>query len=120
METQPAIAAIIEISVDSENDTYKTKSYIEVAEQFSQENVDLPRDVLLGMVYELEVMSRKIMEKADIDEDEMQEYLKQRKLLTEEVDEEKSLYTKKKNKKDAIDRSIDHLFEDSDEDNAGL
>jgi hypothetical protein len=118
METQPAIAAIIEISVDTETDTYKTSSYIEVAEEFSNENTDLPRDVLLGMVYELELMSKKIMKKAEIDEDEMSEYLKQRKLISEETEDVSPSQAKKK--KDAIDRSIDHLFEDPDEDNTGL
>lgn len=115
MEMQPAIAAIIEILVDSENDTYRTKSYIEVAEEFSNEELDLPRDVLLGMVYELELMSRKIMSKANIDEDELQQYLKQRKLLSEEIEDE---LPRKNKKKDAIDQTIDHLFEETDEDNS--
>lgn len=111
METQPTLSAIIEISVDSENDTYKTKSYIEV----SNDELDLPRDVLLSMVYELGMMSRKLMDNADIDQDELNEYLEQRKLISEEAEEEPP---RKNKKKDAIDQTIDHLFEETDEDNS--
>ena len=105
---KPAISAIIEISIDTDNDTYKTKSYLEVAEEYADDDLDVPRDVLLGMVYELESMSRKIADRTNITVQEYRDYLKQRKLVDEQSIEE----PKFKKKKDVIDQTIDNLFDD--------
>ena len=112
---KPSITTTIEIIMDQNSDTYKTKSYLEVGEEYIDKDIEMPRDILLAMVYELELMAGRITEKANISEDEVEEYIKQRILVSEESNEAPVGKKLKGKKKDAIDRSIDHLFDDDDE-----
>ena len=75
---KPSIAAIVEITIDPDTDTYRSKSYLEVAEEYTKNNINLPRDVMLAMAYELEVILNKITNKADIKDEEMAEYIAER------------------------------------------
>ncbi|HLD91350.1 MAG TPA: hypothetical protein VI911_10095 [Patescibacteria group bacterium] len=103
-----AITVVIEIAIDSSNDTYKTKSFLEVGEEYAKKSEDIPRDVLLSMLYELRLMASRVMKKAEISNDEMDEYLTQRKLVTQiDNDEPPS-----RGKGDIIDQSINNLFGD--------
>lgn len=106
---KPAIAAIVEISIDPNTDTYRTRSYLEVSEEYTNSNAELPRDVMLAIVYELETILNKIVTKADIKDEEIAEYISERQIVGNEEGIIKPL-----GKKDAIDSSIDRLFEDDD------
>lgn len=111
---KPSITTTIEIIMDENSDTYKTKSFLEVGDEYIDKDIEMPRDILLAMVYELELMASRITEKANISEDEVDEYIKQRILVSEENNDDSNTNTKKLKgkKKDAIDRSIDNLFDD--------
>lgn len=100
---EPSIAAIIEISVDLNNDSYHTRSYLEVSKEFAESTNELPRDVLLAMVYELQVMLNNITERANINDSELGTYIKERQIVKK--DEIETV-------KDNIDSVIDNLFED--------
>ena len=108
---KPSVAVIVEITIDADNDTYRTKSYLEVAEEYTKTNKELPRDVMLAMVYELEVILNKITKKADIKDEEIAEYIAERQLVSNEDGDDN---IKPIGKKDDIDSSIDRLFEDDD------
>lgn len=113
----PAIAAIIEISIDAENDTYKTKSYIELSDSYADEEAEMPRDILLSMIFELSRLASKLAEKADASIEEIDEYLTERKLLDlDSTDVEaltlNNMQMPSRKRKDAIDETIDNLFED--------
>ena len=77
-------------------------------EEYAKKSEDIPRDVLLSMLYELRLMASRVMKKAEISNDEMDEYLTQRKLVTQiDNDEPPS-----RGKGDIIDQSINNLFGD--------
>jgi hypothetical protein len=109
MEIKPSLTAIVEITIDPDTETYKTQSYIEIADEYSSETSDMPRDVLLGMVHELNRLITNIKKDADINDKEMKEFLNERELISETFIDENQ---ERKNKKDAIERTIDHLFDD--------
>ena len=111
---KPAISAIIEITLDTNSDTYKTKSFLEVAEDFADKGQELPRDVLLGLICELDIMSEKVRDRAEVTDKEMKDYMRQRKLISSDTINDDVPKSGKKRKKDAIDQSIDHLFDDED------
>lgn len=103
---EPSIAAIVEIGVDQENESYHTRSYLEVDKKFAETTDELPRDVLLAMVYELQVMLNNITERAKIEDSELCDYIKERQIVKKEDRE---------SPKDNIDTAIDHLFEDDED-----
>jgi len=103
----PTMSAIVEITVNEKDETYKTRSYLEVADEYSKKSDELPRDVLLSMILELHALANTMAEQAEVCEEEMDDYIEQRTLVgLDGVDIVKSEI------KDDIDKSIDNLFED--------
>ena len=111
---KPSITTTIIIVMDENSDTYRTKSCLEVGEEYIKKDIEMPRDILLAMIFELELMADRITEKAGISDEEVDEYIKQRVLVSEETNDPSGIKKFKSKKKDAIDNSIDHLFDDED------
>jgi len=103
----PTMSAIVEITVNEKDQTYKTRSFLEISEEFSKKRDELPRDILLSMILELHALANAMAEQAEVSEEEIDEYVAQRTLVgTDGID------IVKPGTKDIIDMSIDNLFED--------
>lgn len=99
-----AISAIIRIMINDESSAYKTETTLDMAEK-EDDSADMPRDIILALIHELQVVTKMIAEKADVTREELNLFLKERKLIKTE-------------NYDSIDRVIDDLFaEDGDEEN---
>lgn len=101
------MSAIVEITVNEKDQTYKTRSFLEVSEEFSKKSDELPRDVLLSMILELHALANAMAEQSEVSEEEIDEYVTQRTLVGPD-----GIDIVKPGTRDIIDMSIDNLFED--------
>ena len=108
--SEATLTTLIEIELDDEMGTYKTKSMLEIGEQFKADGTDVPRDILLGMIYELDLMSSRVMKKSKITDEELAEYIADRRYVNEQCSDDTNVLKTK----DPQDSVIDNLFEDED------
>ena len=80
---QEAINCTITITVDSDTKTYQSRRNVHVAPRF--QNRALPRDVVLALISELELLGEWIVDKTGITEEEMKIYLEERKIITQDT-----------------------------------
>lgn len=102
---EPTLSAIIEISINENEQSYHARSYIEVDRSITESNDKLPRDVILAMVYELQVLLNTLTLKTNITDEELGQYINERQVVT--LDKPETTL----NNND-INSAIDKLFED--------
>jgi len=101
-ELKYAFSVTVRVLLDEKNSIYKTESTLDSA----LEEDDVPRDLILAIVHELTTMRDLIVERADISNEEIRDFIAARKLLrtSEEVLDS------------SIDKVIDSLFPEDKQD----
>lgn len=70
--------------LDKKDSTYKTESMFDINDGVAVDDEgNIPRDLLLSLVFELDALAKELKEKSSVDDEEMKEFLEQRKLVGE-------------------------------------
>lgn len=104
-EMKYALSATIRLHTDKDFNFYKTESNFDASGAAFDEEEEMPVDLVLATIVELRRLSNRLADTMEITEEQIQEFVEERKLICEE-------------KKDNIDETISTLFDDEGEDEA--
>ncbi len=92
------LSSTVTIFTDDISDQYKTEASVNINDNINEE--DLHRDIIFALIVELKFLYKKIKERANITDDEIDTFIKDRK---------SSVYKEIKLRDDDV---IQHLFDD--------